>query len=715
VNVREWLRRVDRIQKGRLFKIIATVVVLLVASGVYTSYLIARANAGEFAVKLAEPEPPEGEKAPERAKDAAAAIAKPPADIEATVAVVNDILKARRDPTGVGVGLALASGLAVAAIWLGLGLTYLAAAVAAVGVLFAAVTLGVGRSYAPVGVGVIILSLAFMTLMELARLITTYSLWLLPLAAGCAGCGYGVAAGVAEVVSGQAQAPASLISGILVAVVLFAGAVRFAMALKPGPVAAIARNVLSEAVRLRLSIFFIVLLIFGLATLPTLLDSQQLLRYRIQSFLQYGTGGSFWLIAVLILTFAVATVAFDQRDKTIWQTMTKPVNAAQYIAGKWLGVSMLSAVLLIVCTSGVYLFTEYLRSQPARGEQNAYVSSGENVISDDRMILETQVLTARRAVKPVMPDVDEAQFSQNVLARAEAIVREQESPADTPEQRAERRDRIIEKVKGDLRKTLGQIYYTITPGSSQVYAFKGLAPAKNINRPLIMRFRVNAGSNPPDQQYRVSFQFNGAEDVQVQTVPLGQYITLPLLSSVVDGEGRVVLQVWNGDVTSRTTNPETIGFPPDGLEISYAAETFRSNFVRVAAVLWVKLAFLAMLGVVTATFLSFAVACMVSFTTFFAAEGALFVQSALENYWTEDREGKTLLFNTTIAFVAQWISGFFSLYAGLRPTGKLVEGLILSWKDVATGTLVLSAWTAVLYLAGVLVLRRRELATYSGQ
>ena len=110
------------------------------------------------------------------------------------------------------------------------------------------------------------------------------------------------------------------------------------------PVIAIARNVVSEAVRMKVSIVFMVMLLFGLASLPGLLDDSTPLRYRVQSFLQYGTGGTFWIIAVLVLFLAVGSVAFEQRDRIIWQTMTKPVAPWQYLLGKWLGVVGIAAV-----------------------------------------------------------------------------------------------------------------------------------------------------------------------------------------------------------------------------------------------------------------------------------------------------------------------------------------------------------------------------------
>src|SRR5262249_32782404 len=112
----------------------------------------------------------------------------------------------------------------------------------------------------------------------------------------------------------------------------------------PHPVLAIARNMIAEAVRMKISLVFIIILIFALAALPGTLSQDTPLRYRVQAFLQYGTGGAYWIIAILILFFSAASVSFEQRDRQIWQTMTKPVAPWQYILGKWLGACGLSAV-----------------------------------------------------------------------------------------------------------------------------------------------------------------------------------------------------------------------------------------------------------------------------------------------------------------------------------------------------------------------------------
>ena len=56
----------------------------------------------------------------------------------------------------------------------------------------------------------------------------------------------------------------------------------------------------------------------------------------------------------------------------------------------------------------------------------------------------------------------------------------------------------------------------------------------------------------------------------------------------------------------------------------------------------------------------------------------------------------------------------FTVYRELDPIGRIVEGRLLSWGEPPRRRHA-GGLTALLYGAAVLVFRRRELATYSGQ
>ena len=122
-----------------------------------------------------------------------------------------------------------------------------------------------------------------------------------------------------------------------------------------------------------------------------------------------------------------------------------------------------------------------------------------------------------------------------------------------------------------------------------------------------------------------------------------------------------------------------------------------------------------MLGIFTSTFMSFAVASLVSFAVFLMAEGARFLLSSLEMFETENFQGKTEWFRLFVSKVSAGVGNVFRVYADLRPTARLVDGEYLSWWDFAGGAGALLAGPFVLYAAGVVIFKRRELAIYSGQ
>lgn len=656
MKLAERLAALDRTQRTRLFKIIASAVVAAASVVGLVSYVVA-INAREGPVAMApapETEVPaaEGEAPAERSKSEAEleqerAVAAQRSAIDESARAIERVLAGRKDPTSVAFGVVVVLGLALGVVWLGLGLTYLGLLLA--GGVFAGLMLVLPglRGLAPMVFGLTVLAAAFTALMRLASVLLS----------------------------------------------------------APGATFAIARNVLAEAVRMKVSLVFIVMLMLLLAALPLLLDSESPLRYRVQAFLQYGTGGAFWLIAILTIVFAVGTVAFEQRDKVIWQTMTKPVTAAQYVFGKWLGVVTLGAVLLSVSGTAVFLFTEYLRSRPALGESSAYVTPS-GIISEDRLILETQVLAARVGAEADPPALDPEAFEKAVIDRIERE-KVNEFFQDTPERRAQIRAQMLEETATAFR--------SIEPGQGQRYTFSGFGEAKRIGAPLTFRMRINAGSNRPDMLYRITLVISGSEPI-VREMTLDNTHQMQLSPAAISDDGLVSVEVYNGDAFTGAVNEMSILLPPkDGLHLSYPAGGYRANFVRVMIVLWIKLALMAMIAVWAATFLSFPVASLVAFGLFILAEGAGYLSTAAENFSTIDLKGNTIFWRLWIERFTSGVVWFFRTYADLRPTGKLVDGIRMNWSGVGAGAGVLLLWTLVLFVTAVLIFRRRELATYSGR
>lgn len=643
MKLREWLARADAVQRSTPFKVVASIVIVGLAIAFFASYMVARHAPGS-----------EIASAIAEMERAAAEAPAGPQDSDKTVVdtglrAAQRVLQGGSVVQGVAIGTAAVSAIALAIVWLGLGLTYIALGAIAAGIAFGLGRLGGFEGVARLGLGVTILAACFTVLMRLAGL---------------------------------------ALSG-------------------PGPTLAVARNVLSEAVRIKVSLVFVILLMLLMALLPLLLNPEQPLRYRVQSFLQYATGGSFWVIAMLTLFFSASTVTLEQRDRVIWQTVTKPVAPWQYILGKWIGVVTLATVLMAVCATTTFLFTEYLRSQPAMGESRAYVAEDGAVISDDRLVLETQILAARRAITFQPPfEMNDPDFVKAV----EEYIKEQQKREPTFGETVSRRQEVF----NDLYKTATDAYRAIEPGRAERYMFTGLEGARRTGSPLTFRYRVDMGSNRPDQTAKVTFVFNRSGQI-VRETGLGNWHTISLTPAAIADDGTVEVIVYNADLDTGFVNPLTISFPRDGMELSYSQGSYRGNFVRVMLVLLVKLAFLSMLTICVSTFVSFPVACLVSIGVFLMAEGAGFLKEALENYSTISKDGEVLILQTIATWIATGVQWVFNIYGELKPTGRLVDGRLLSFGTMSGGIMVLVVWTAVLYGAAVAIFRKRELATYSGQ
>lgn len=690
MKIGELKARADSIQRSRGFKYIASAVIVLAFLGISVAAFVASAS-------------PVIQRATESTPDTSAGVGSTITNTDSAQLMLETVLKDARGPSGTIIGAGIVAIGALVVVWLGLGLTYTAlglvlAVVAAPLWLFEAT-----RDFSKLVMAIVILAASFTALMQGARMI----------------------------LGGK-------------------GAVR-----------AIARNVLAEAVRLRLSVVFIVLLIFGLAALPGLLDADQPLRYRVQSFMQFGTGGAFWLIALLTVFFSVSTVCTEQRDKILWQTMTKPVASWRYLLGKWLGVVTLAGVLLAVSSSGVFLFVEYLRNQPAIGEKEAFIAYADEGLSEDRLVLETQILSAQRTIEATEPELDEATIQDIIQRRVEQIKQSDPNYVFTPD--------IEKKFREDILKQNRMLYFAVQPSASRTFIFEGVDLKPEDDVTLVLRYRIDSAANEPDRQYRLSFQLPGMAPIvrptglgHTHSLPLAPVLVLPasarepiprvilpddpgftramqaykaeqlpgaqyITAGEMIDQGRFALQISNGQFAYQTDeagriispviipNDELIQFPGGGLSISYAAGSYHANYARTMVILWLKLAFLAMLGIFCSTFLSFPVASMVSFGIFLMAESAGYVKLAVDNYSTTGSDDQINILKVVISFISYGVSWIFNVYADLKPVERLVNGQMVGGVDMLYAGLVIGVWSFLLFAGSVLIFRKRELAIYSGQ
>jgi ABC-type transport system involved in multi-copper enzyme maturation permease subunit len=480
---------------------------------------------------------------------------------------------------------------------------------------------------------------------------------------------------------------------------------------------AVAHTIVKESTRLRIALVFIVLLLVGLPLIPLVfIDDAAPLRFRIQSFISASMRWTFGLAAVMTLLLACASVAFEIRDRQIWQLVTKPMARLNYLLGKWIGIIGINLVIVLVAGVSIFLYTQYLRNQN--------VASGpEGQL--DRLAVEEQILTARIGVKPAYETLSDEQVrtlvEDHITGDAELMKKHDEGTLSMNVWRG-----IAGEVIAEHRRKQ-RVIPPFDPRSdtSRTYVFSGLDHAGAMNAPLTLKYRFFIGQSSEHERYPVAFVFNDDpqqfyEEQYTPTVTDTRIIR----PGLVQPDGTLTVSIIN--LPSPTAKvAQSMSFEEKDFEILFKADTFEMNFLRALLVTWIKLTFLAMLGLACATFLSFPVACLLSFTIYFAALIGPFMTASLFHYaperlqgsdWTSLRWVFTWLFENTVYGISSASSTVLSTFGDVNPTQSLVEGRLISWAALGEACWRIGIlWCGVTLIVGHLVFRKRELATYSGQ
>ncbi|MCJ7728671.1 MAG: hypothetical protein MUO27_02145, partial [Sedimentisphaerales bacterium] len=151
-------------------------------------------------------------------------------------------------------------------------------------------------------------------------------------------------------------------------------------------------------------------------------------------------------------------------------------------------------------------------------------------------------------------------------------------------------------------------------------------------------------------------------------------------------------------------NDTTVIFPPnEGLEVLYKADIFSANYIRAVLLILLRVVFLAALGILAASFLSFPVAMMLCLAVFFTANISGFILESFESL-SENVSG---VYQYTVRPVIYLLPQFDKI----SPTKFLVPARLLSWSLLGkTAAVIICVKALIPLLAALLIFRRREIA-----
>jgi len=151
-------------------------------------------------------------------------------------------------------------------------------------------------------------------------------------------------------------------------------------------------------------------------------------------------------------------------------------------------------------------------------------------------------------------------------------------------------------------------------------------------------------------------------------------------------------------------NQTVVIFPlEDGLEVLYQADTFTGNFIRAGILVLFRLIFLACLGALAGSFLSFPVAILFCLVIFLTGTVSGFVVESFDSL----SQNIGILYTYTVKGLVQLLPQFDKN----NPTTFLVPARMISWAFVGKAALFMVGLRALLLLGFALVIFRfRELA-----
>ncbi len=498
----------------------------------------------------------------------------------------------------------------------------------------------------------------------------------------------------------------------VMAVILAGGMWVLGRALSPGwAVLGIARTIVHEAVRMKIAVGLVFGVMLLVSVLPFMLDKNERLDYRMQTYLTWALSGSVAMLSLTTVYLSCGSLCGDLTRRHVYLSLTKPVSRATYVLGKWLGIALLNVLLVSLTGGGVYVFAKVVEHQRELNE-------------DDRLAVAEQVLVARVSVPPSPPPEDDMQrlYAEYVLQL------ESQNP-----------DRVGQPLAPKTRKAIEQSilahWYSIAPLDSKTYRFTGLSKGPQLGEGLQLRLRPQSVRPPPGGLIQLRIWLN-QKPYEAVTLVDNHFHVRTLPADAVDPEGNLEVKIENvNPLNPRATFPSNVRFVPgEGVQLLYRVGSFGANLVRAMVVIWVRLVFLAALGLATATLLSFPVACLVSVMVYVTAAAKGFLSESLADF---------VVFPTVQASwlerFAQIISRFFQkLAAGeigealkipVRGVGEAFVSLIPPFSDynpvplvsdgrwvayemiTQSGLVIGLVWAGGCVLAGCLIFRRRELAS----
>lgn len=452
---------------------------------------------------------------------------------------------------------------------------------------------------------------------------------------------------------------------------------------------AIARNTLAQALRMKIAVVVILLLLTLLPIMSMITEGDGTLIGQLQTFTSYGLGLISLLLSVLTIAVSTYTLSNDMKRKYIFLVITKPAQRIELVAGKVLGVMIFDVILLAVFGVILYACTIFLPRLSDAPE-------------DQRIQADAEFFTSRVGL---VPKVDKEQIEKNALQRYQELKETSQLPEGMSYAR------IMSELYGQEVMNSKKV----DPGETREWEFENIRLIQNdaSNQVIFVRYKFNTSTTPLDERVFGLWQVGDLRQlrlgVEMQT-PIYEMQRPDTVRTTHEFEVPADAIAFDGHLGIAFYNPPSLNqirIIPEDLEILFETGSFSGNYFRAILMILVELVFLSILGVSLSTWLSFPVAILVCIVVYFTALTNGFILDAID--------GLGLTMGMIYSFTIKPLLWFLPKFDGLNnPNGYIVEARTIGWVFLlaTSGTLVLIKGFFV-FLAGLLIFSRREVGKVS--
>ncbi len=442
---------------------------------------------------------------------------------------------------------------------------------------------------------------------------------------------------------------------------------------------AVAKNTITQALRMKVAVVFIILLLVLLPILGLTATGDETMKGRLQTFVGYGFSLTSLLLCLLAIIVSIYTITGDIKNKQIHSVITKPIRRYQLLLGKMLGVLILNSALLLVFSVIIYTLAIFL--------PGFFEATPPELVQ-----LDNEFFTARQAIP--MPQKDVTVQVQQRYAELEKLG---QLPADYSKQQ------IIDELTNQAQLA----YRAADVGYALVWEFENIKP---LTTDFFIRFKYEVPQYDYDGEIYGEWIVGDPKYVKdgqpVQTpiydqvhknsVKIFNEIIIP--ATVIPKDGRLAVKFGN-----YPANDTSIIFPTNGVALLYKAGSFNANFVRAAMLILLRVIFLTSLATMTSTFVSFPVAVLVCLVVFATVSASSFIIESFTSLGTN----VSIIYSYSVKIFVQLMPAFDKF----NPAKFMIDAQLLSWFDLGKFALLMVCIpSGLLLILAFVIFSRREIA-----